>query len=188
MTGSQVRILFAHQLSFNPKSDAEASDRRKCFRSSAALIAPFLISSNIFGGGGCLAPRANATGIIRLEAAFKYGGVRTLDFGPLTGKGRITHGLYVRAVKDESAKLGIHFMARNAANGARFGFDTPEFARLKQPGAPGTYRANSSCTRRRPTERPFSAPADLARRSRRMRECERLFEPSSPMCALPREA
>src|SRR5260370_7503224 len=61
-------------------------------------------------------------------------------------------------------------------------------AGLKQPGALAIYRENSSCTQRRPIERPFSVPADLARLSRRMRECEMRFELSSPTCALPQEA
>jgi hypothetical protein len=60
--------------------------------------------------------------------------------------------------------------------------------RLKQPGARATYRANSSCTQRRPIERPFSVSADLARLSRRMQECERRCELAAPTCALPQEA
>jgi len=73
---------------------------------------PFPISSNIVGGGGCLAPRANGTGIVGLEATFEFGRVRTFGFGPLTSAGRITLGLQFRAGKGESAKLGINFMAR----------------------------------------------------------------------------
>jgi hypothetical protein len=38
---------------------------------------PFLISSNIYGGGGYLAPRANGIGIVgRKLASLEYGGVR----------------------------------------------------------------------------------------------------------------
>ena len=75
---------------------------------------PFPISSNIVGGGGCLAPRANGTGIVGLEATFEFGRVRTFGFGPLTSAGRITLGLQFRAGKGESAKLGTKL------HGARF--------------------------------------------------------------------
>ena len=97
--------------------------------STGRTDAPFLISSTIFGGGGYLALRANGTGFIGLETSFEYGGVRTFGFGPLTGTGQITLGLYFRAVKGESAKLAMNFMARDAANIAWFGFSTSSFMR-----------------------------------------------------------
>ena len=41
---------------------------------------PFLISPNIYGGGGHFALDANDTGIVGFEASFEFGGVRTLGF------------------------------------------------------------------------------------------------------------
>src|SRR5437879_13807285 len=65
------------------------------------------------------------------------------------------------------------------------GFGMP---RLKQPGAPARYRESSSSTQRRPIGQPFSVSSDLARLSRRLQECERRSELSSPTCASPQEA
>jgi hypothetical protein len=39
--------------------------------------APFLISPNIYDGGGHFALDANGSGIVGLEASFEFGGVRT---------------------------------------------------------------------------------------------------------------
>jgi len=50
---------------------------------------PFLISSSLYGGGGCLALRANGTGISALEATFEFGDGCTFGFGPLTGTSQI---------------------------------------------------------------------------------------------------
>ena len=92
--------------------------------------APFLISSTIFGGGGYLALLANGKGFIGLETSFDYGGVFTFGFGPLTGTGQITLGLYFRAARGEKARLGMNFMCRGAANIACFSFSTSLFVRL----------------------------------------------------------
>jgi hypothetical protein len=96
--------------------------------------APFLISSTIFGGGGYLALLANGKGFIGLETSFDYGGVFTFGFGPLSGTGQITLGLYFRAARGEPAQLGMNFMARGAANIACFSFATSLFVRLTYIG------------------------------------------------------
>jgi hypothetical protein len=142
--------------------------------------APFLISSSIYGGDGCPALRANGIGIIGLETSFESGGVRTFGFGPLTGTVQITLDLRGTASQADAALWGAPSTFRPAGFG--------NSARLKQPGAPAIYRENSSCTQRRPIERPFSVSADLARLSRRMQECARRSELSSPTCASPQEA
>lgn len=92
--------------------------------------APFLISSTVFGGGGYLALLANGKGFIGLETSFDYGGVFTFGFGPLSGTGQITLGMYFRAVRGEPARLGMNFMARGAANIACFSFSASLFVRL----------------------------------------------------------
>ena len=98
---------------------------------------PFPISSNIVGGGGCLAPRANGTGIVGLEATFEFGRVRTFGFGPLTSAGRITLGLQFRAGKGESAKLGTKL--HGARRGQRRALST------RQNSQPASNR--SACRR-----------------------------------------
>jgi hypothetical protein len=92
--------------------------------------APFLISSTIFGGGGYLALLANGKGFIGVETSFDYGGVFTFGFGPLSGTGQITLGVYFRAARGEAARLGMNFMARGAANIACFSISTSLFVRL----------------------------------------------------------
>jgi hypothetical protein len=121
---SNVTLNAGARLPFGAKDEAEF------IVSIGRTDAPFLISSTIFGGGGYLALLANGTGFIGLETSFDYGGVFTFGFGPLTGTGQITLGLYFRSVRGESAKIGMNFMARGAANIACFGFSTSLFVRL----------------------------------------------------------
>lgn len=121
---SNVTLNAGARLPFGSKDEAEF------LVSIGRSDAPFLISSTIFGGGGYLALLANGTGFIGLETSFDYGGVFTFGFGPLTGTGQITLGVYFRSVRGESAKIGMNFMARGAANIACFGFSTSLFVRL----------------------------------------------------------
>lgn len=107
-----------------------ATDEAEFIVSIGRSDAPFLISSTIFGGGGYLALLANGKGFIGLETSFDYGGVFTFGFGPLTGTGQITLGLYFRAARGEPARLGMNFMARGAANIACFSFSASLFVRL----------------------------------------------------------
>ncbi|WP_338834452.1 hypothetical protein [Bradyrhizobium septentrionale] len=107
-----------------------ATDEAEFIVSIGRSDAPFLISSTIFGGGGYLALLANGKGFIGLETSFDYGGVFTFGFGPLSGTGQITLGLYFRAARGEPARLGMNFMARGAANIACFSFSTSLFVRL----------------------------------------------------------
>jgi hypothetical protein len=57
---------------------------------------PFLISAGIYGGGGFLGLRTRADTLELLEASFEYGAVTGFGFGPVTGSGRITAGIYIR--------------------------------------------------------------------------------------------
>jgi hypothetical protein len=106
------------------------NDEAELFISVGRTDAPFLISSTIFGGGGYLALLANGSGFIGLETSFDYGGVFAFGFGPLTGSGQITLGLYFRARRGTSSELGMNFMARGSANIACFGMSTSLFVRL----------------------------------------------------------
>lgn len=121
---SNVSLNAGARLPFGAKDEAEF------IVSIGRSDAPFLISSTIFGGGGYLALLANGKGFIGLETSFDYGGVFTFGFGPLSGTGQITLGLYFRAARGEPARLGMNFMVRGAANIACFSFSTSLFVRL----------------------------------------------------------
>lgn len=108
--------------------------------------APFLISSTIFGGGGYLALLANPEGFIGLEASFDYGGVFAFGFGPLTGSGQITLGVYFRSARKAQPDLGVNFIARGAANIACFGFSTSLFVRLKRNDTNGNMEGLATYT------------------------------------------
>jgi hypothetical protein len=107
-----------------------ATDEAEFLVSIGRADAPFLISSTIFGGGGYLALLANGKGFIGLETSFDYGGVFTFGFGPLSGTGQITIGMYFRAARGSPARLGVNFMVRAAANIACFSFSVSLFIRL----------------------------------------------------------
>lgn len=93
--------------------------------------APFLISSTIFGGGGYLALTTKSNGEFEsFECSFDYGGVAAFGFGPLSGQGQLTLGIYIRF--GDNPQIGGTFMARGAASIACFGFSTSLFVRLKQ--------------------------------------------------------
>ncbi len=96
--------------------------------------APFLISSTIFGGGGYLSFVTDTQkGFRSFECSFDYGGVFAFGFGPLSGNGQVTLGIYVRIGADpQNSELGGTFMARGSASIACFGFSTSLFVRLKQ--------------------------------------------------------
>lgn len=96
--------------------------------------APFLISSTIFGGGGYLALTTKSNGQFKsFECSFDYGGVAAFGFGPLSGQGQLTLGIYIRF--GDNPQLGGTFMARGAASIACFGLSTSLFVRLKKdPG------------------------------------------------------
>jgi hypothetical protein len=118
-----------------------ATDEAEFIVSIGRSDAPFLISSTIFGGGGYLALLANGKGFIGLESSFDYGGVFTFGFGPLSGTGQITLGLYFRAARGEPSRLGMNFMARGAANIACFSFSASLFVRLTYVGGQMNGRA-----------------------------------------------
>lgn len=132
---SNVSLNAGARLPFGAKDEAEF------IVSIGRSDAPFLISSTIFGGGGYLALLANGKGFIGLETSFDYGGVFTFGFGPLSGTGQITLGLYFRAARGEPARLGMNFMARGAANIACFSFSASLFVRLTYVGGKMDGRA-----------------------------------------------
>lgn len=57
---------------------------------------PCLVSAGLYGGGGFLSIETRADTLQLLEASFEFGGVTAYRYGPLSGKGRITAGIYIR--------------------------------------------------------------------------------------------
>jgi hypothetical protein len=125
---SNVSLNAGARLPFGAREEAEF------LISIGRQDAPFLISSTVFGGGGYLALLANGKGFIGLECSFDYGGVFAFGFGPLTGAGQITLGMYFRAARGSPARLGMNFMARGAANIACFSICAALFVRLTYSG------------------------------------------------------
>ena len=93
--------------------------------------APFLISSTVFGGGGYLGLIADTRKFVGFEASFDFGGVLAFGFGPLTGIGRITMGVYVR-LEGGYSTMGATFFVGGAAHIACFAVSTSLMVRLTQ--------------------------------------------------------
>jgi hypothetical protein len=75
---------------------------------------PFLISVGIYGGGGYLALIANGKTIVGFEVSFEFGGVSAFSFGPLTGIGRLTTGIFLRKLYDSTTIEGFFFCGGSA--------------------------------------------------------------------------
>jgi hypothetical protein len=75
---------------------------------------PFLISVGIYGGGGYLALIANGSTIVGFEASFEFGGVAAFSFGPLSGLGMLTTGIFVRNLYGKTSIDGFFFCGGSA--------------------------------------------------------------------------
>jgi hypothetical protein len=75
---------------------------------------PFLISVGIYGGGGYLALIADGKSIVGFEASFEFGGVAAFSFGPLTGIGMLTTGIFLRKLYDKTTIEGFFFCGGSA--------------------------------------------------------------------------
>jgi hypothetical protein len=80
---------------------------------------PFLISCAAYGGGGFLALTGNAQSVVGFEAAFEFGGVAAIHYGPLSGQGRLTTGIYI-ATGSGSSNISGYFFAGGACSIACF--------------------------------------------------------------------
>ncbi|MEH2688613.1 hypothetical protein DXU04_27375 [Bradyrhizobium diazoefficiens] len=107
-------------VSINASCELPFDDRSAHFKVSLSRRdAPFLISFAPYGGGGFFALIATSKGIVGFEAAFEFGAVAAFSYGPLTGQGRITLGIYV-SKSELSAQIGGYFFAGGSARIACF--------------------------------------------------------------------
>jgi len=82
-------------LNTSAKLPFENEDAR--FRASlSSRLSPFTITYTPYGGSGFFAIEANTNGIVGFEASFEFGGSSVFAFGPLSGKGRLMSGIYIR--------------------------------------------------------------------------------------------
>lgn len=75
---------------------------------------PFLVSALPYGGGGYVAIQAFANRIEFLEFSFEYGLVTPFKFGPATGTGRVTVGIYIRLASGRAIVSGFFNASGNA--------------------------------------------------------------------------
>ncbi len=97
----------------------DGKDARFSF-SLGTLDQPFLLSAAPYGGGGFFGLEAGAGGIVAAHASFEYGAVAAVSFGPLTGFGRVTTGIYMHS-EDHKTQLTGLFFAGFAGHIACFG-------------------------------------------------------------------
>jgi hypothetical protein len=93
---------------------------------------PFLISAAPYGGGGHVGLYANAKKIVAIEASFEFGGVGAFSFGPLSGIGRLTTGIFVSKSESRGATIQGHFFAGGSARIWIFGMSTSLTVRMGQ--------------------------------------------------------
>jgi hypothetical protein len=126
--------MFIDGLSLNVAAELpfDSGDARFVIGISRAE-APFMIAVAPYAGAGHLALIANPKGIIGFEASLQFGGGGGFSFGPLTGKGRISVGIFIRQLSGVTELYGL-FYAGGSAHIACFGVGAQLNVRLSQQG------------------------------------------------------
>ena len=96
--------------------------------------APLVISAFPYAGAGYFGLIANPKGIVGFEASFEFGGGGGFSFGPLTGEGRVTVGIFVRQVSGYTELYGM-FFAGGSARIACFCLSASLLMRMSQSGS-----------------------------------------------------
>ena len=104
---------------------------------------PFLISALPYTGGGFLGLIATSKRILGFEASFEFGGGGAFSFGPLTGRGRMTTGIYVNQVSvndtEQGASIEGFFYAGGEAHIAQFNIACILVVNIKQQAGGHMY-------------------------------------------------
>ena len=141
MSFSNVAITAACDLPFD---DGEA----EFTASIGSEDRPVLLSVLPYTGGGFLSLTANAKKITGFAASFEFGGGGAFRFGPLTGQGRISTGIYLRKYErgsDDVVVIDGFFYAGGEAHIACFGVAATLVVRVGQDDL-GNLRGSATFT------------------------------------------
>lgn len=107
--------MFIDQLSLNIAAELpfDKGDAR-FIMSVSRPEAPFVIALAPYAGAGHFGLIANPKGIVGFEASFQFGGGGGFSFGPLTGKGRISVGVFVRKIEGLTELYGTFYVGGSA--------------------------------------------------------------------------
>lgn len=106
---------------------------------------PVMLSCLPYIGGGFLALYADAKKMIGFAASFEFGGGGAFAFGPLSGQGRITTGIYLRKMSDAGVQIDGFFYAGGEAHIACFAISATLVVRMSQL-AGGTMQGSAVFT------------------------------------------
>jgi hypothetical protein len=106
---------------------------------------PVMLSCLPYIGGGFLVLYADAKKMIGFAASFEFGGGGAFAFGPLSGQGRITTGIYLRKMSDAGVEIDGFFYAGGEAHIACFAISATLVVRMSQL-AGGTMQGSAVFT------------------------------------------
>lgn len=105
---------------------------------------PFLISFAPYGGGGYLALRTQATSIVGFELQLEFGAVVVLAYGPLSGFGMVSAGIYIEKVKGQDLIIAGFVRALGEGSLGCFSIAVQIEVRVTQKGSDVTGEATFS--------------------------------------------
>lgn len=120
--------------------------RPACFTASIGREErPVLLSCLPYVGGGFLTLYANAKEMIGFAASFEFGGGGAFAFGPLTGQGRISTGIYLRKFGQNVTIEGFFYVGGEARI-ACFAIAASLVVRVSHQTPGGTMRGSAVFT------------------------------------------